>query len=97
MILSLTRTESNWARTAAHRAGQAESDNFILCGRKEASDHMWHCEALRKERAEADNELASLDPHQVHPAIRHGVAPAMPARLKGSFWGTDLEDTIRYC
>ena len=93
MILNLTRTGSNWTRTAARRAGQAESDKCILCGRKEDSGHMWHCEALRTEREEADHALPSLDPHQLHPAIRHGVAPAMSARLNGSFWGTVLEDT----
>ena len=54
---------------------------------------MWHCGALRKGREEADSEIASIDPHQVHPATRHGVAPAMSPRLKGSYWGSDQEDT----
>ena len=31
MILNLTRTGSNWTRTAAHRAGQAGKGKCILC------------------------------------------------------------------
>ena len=53
---------------------------------------MWFCNALRKERGEADEELAAIDPGNLHPAIRHGIAPAMTSKLKGSFWGGDLED-----
>ena len=52
---------------------------------------MWFCKALEKEREEADKELAALDPNELHPAIRHGVAPAMSSKLKGAFWGGSLE------
>ena len=92
MNLNLTRTVSNWTRVAAHRAGQTDSDTCILCGEREGSDHMWFCSALRKDREEADGELAKIEPKSLHPAIRHGIAPAMSGKLRGSFRGGDLED-----
>ena len=57
----------------------------------EGSDHMWYCKALEEERKEADKEIAALDPKELHPAVRHGVAPAMSSKLKGTFWGASTE------
>ena len=95
LILNLTRTGSNWTKTAAYKAGQADNDECSLCGKREGSDHMWVCEALQKEREEADKELAALDPQHLHPAIRHGIAPAMSAKLKASYWGVSSRTWTR--
>ena len=57
MILNVERTGSTWTKKAAHEAGQSENDLCDLCGRKEGADHLWTCEALKKEREEADEEL----------------------------------------
>ena len=49
------------------------------------------CEALRKEREDADKELAAINPNHLHPACKHGIAPAMTAKLKRTYWGGDVE------
>jgi hypothetical protein len=39
----------------------------------------------------ADKELATLNPQLLHPACKHGIAPAMSAKLKGTYWGSSVE------
>ena len=90
MILNLTRTGSTWTKVAAYKAGQVEDENCILCGKREKSDHMWECEELKEERRDADKDLAELDPEKLHPAIRHGIAPAMAAKLNATYWGGEI-------
>ena len=91
MVLNITRTGSTWTKQAAYKAGQAESEACELCGEKEGPDHFWTCSALKEDREEADKELAELNPRHLHPACRHGIAPAMSAKLKSSYWGSDVE------
>ncbi len=82
---------------AAEKAGQAEDRNCILCGEREDSDHFWRCKELKEEREEADKELAQLDPEVLHPAIRHGIAPAMSAKLKATYWGGEITGMDKCC
>ena len=82
MILNLTRTGSNWTRTAAYKAGQAEDDRCTLCGEKEEADHMWVCDALCEDRKEADKEISEINSKRLHPAIKQRIAPAMSAKLR---------------
>ena len=42
---------------------------------------------MLEERKAADKELASLDPAILDAAIKHGVAPAMSAKMQATFWG----------
>ncbi len=91
MILNVERTGSTWIKKAAYEAGKTENDLCDLCGKKEGADHLWICEALKKEREDADNELATINPNHLHPACKHGIAPAMTAKLKSTYWGGDVE------
>ena len=83
-ILNITRTGSTWTRVAAYKAGQEDNPNCRLCGEREESDHMWTCTELKEDRQAADEELAALNPEILHAAIKHGVAPAMSAKLQAT-------------
>ncbi len=91
MILNVERSGSTWTKTAAYEAGQTETDLCDICGKKAGPGHIWLCEALKEDRDNADKELAALDPKHLHSSCRHGIAPVMSARLKGSYWGSNLE------
>ena len=87
MILNVERTGSAWTKKAAYEAGQALNDLCELCGYKEDAGHIWTCEALKTDREEADKEIAAINPNFIHSACKHGIAPAMTAKLKSTYWG----------
>ena len=57
------------------------------------SDHIrWECEFFKPVRAEIDEELANI-PHQLIPCcLKNGIAPAMKADGRKTFWGTDFRN-----
>ena len=97
MILNITRTGSTWTRVASYKAGLEENPNCVLCGKREESDHMWACEELEKDRKEVDEDLVAINPDILHAAIKHGVAPAMSAKMQATFWGGNTEGMEKCC
>ena len=59
------------------------------------SDHVkWECKHVEATRKEIDAELASV-PHKFLPrCLKNGIAPAMKADGKNTFWGADFSDDI---
>ena len=54
-----------------------------LCGKEEDSpDHLWTCDALQKEREEADKDLAGLNPEALPMAVKCGIAPVSERERK---------------
>ena len=47
---------------------------------------------MSEARAQADPELAGLDPTHLLPAVRVGIAPAMSSNVKGPFWGGEVHE-----
>ena len=49
---------------------------------------IWFCTCFREQRKQIFDELKiSFDPHELHPALRHGLAPSMAPFHNLSFWG----------
>ena len=93
--LDITRTGSAWNRSAAFWSGQAPDKICQLCNAAEEDAlHHWTCEATKKEREQADEELASIDPCHIPDCVKIGIAPAMSACVKGTFWGGVMPDDV---
>ena len=45
-----------------------------------------------KKRAEADGDVAKLDPKKLPAAVKQGLAPAMNANPRHPYWGKQEED-----
>ena len=87
VILRLMQTGSNWTKALTAKTGKSETDECELCGEKETKDHIWHCKRLNPKRREVDLELAEADPEDFTPAMRMGVACAMNADPRRTYWG----------
>ena len=91
VILRLMQTGSNWTKELAQQTGKEDDGACTLCGAKETKDHVWHCGRLKCKRKEIDEHLADADPDDFTPAMRMGVACAMSADIRKTFWGTSCD------
>ena len=70
-----------------------DDDICDLCKEvRETSDHIWYCSRLKEKRSELDAELAEVDPKEFTPAMRQGVACALNADPRRTYWGADCKD-----
>ena len=91
-VLQYMQPGSNWSKTITAKTGRTDcciqDHTCDLCKiMKEEADHIWYCPALRAKAKEMGPVIASIDPDVFPPALRKGVAPAMHANPKGTFWG----------
>ena len=78
-----------WDKKSLEEIGAVDDNVCDLCGLDiHTSEHsVWVCPKLSKERAEADKELAEIDPKYIHAAVKMGIAPAMSHMPEATFWG----------
>lgn len=69
------------------KTGKPDNDKCDLCGEKETKDHIWHCKKLEAKRRQVDVEIAEADPEYFTPAMRMGVACALNADPRRTYWG----------
>jgi hypothetical protein len=97
MILGTMQTGSNWSKAVTVHTGMCEDDVCDLCKEaKETSDHIWYCRRLKEKAKELDPELAEADPEDFTPAMRHGVACAMHADPRKTYWGYECKEEWHY-
>ena len=92
----MARTGAAWDKNTAFWAGQCDEQECELCGSKEEADHIWTCTSLKAHRRRVDEDIASLDPKKLPAAVKQGVAPAMKANPRNSFWGKQEEEETDY-
>ena len=70
-----------------------DDDICELCKEaKETSDHIWYCNRLEEKRRDRDEDIAETDPEKFTLAMRHGVACAMNAGPRKTYWGTESKE-----
>lgn len=58
-----------------------------------ASDHIrWECEYFKSVRNEIDVELANIPHHMIPCCLKNGIAPAMKADGRKTYWGTEFRN-----
>ena len=87
VILRLMQTGSSWTKQLTKKTGRSEEDQCTLCGQEETKDHVWHCERLKDKRHDIDEDLAEANPEDFTNAMRMGVACAMSADPRKTYWG----------
>ena len=93
LILKMMQTGSSWSKAVTQKTGTCEDDICDLCKEaKETSDHIWYCSRLEEKRKELDAEIAEADPEEYTPAMRHGVACAMDAGPRSTYWGAECKE-----
>ena len=92
--LRIMQTGSNWTQSLSKAIGRQEQDKCTLCGDKETKDHIWYCGKLKEQTTEIDPEIAEADPRDFTPAMRMGVACAMNADIRRTYWGGVLSTTM---
>ena len=90
LILKMMQTGSSWSKAVTQKTGTCEDNICDLCEEaKETSGHIWCCSRLDEKRRDLDAEIAEADPEEFTPAMRHGVACAMNADPRRSYWGAE--------
>ena len=75
------------------KTGMCEDNICDLCKEaKETSDHIWYCSRLDEKRRDLDAEIAEAGPEEFTPAMRHGVACAMNADPRRTYWGAECKE-----
>ena len=65
---------------------------MICVGEKVTKDNVWHCKRLESKRRGIDAKLAEANPEDFTPAMRTGVACAMNADPRKTYWGMPCND-----
>ena len=92
LVLRLMQSGSNWTKAVTARTGRRDTvmhDHYCdLCKTmREGTDHIWFCPKLQAKAKEIDADIAGLNPEVFPPALRKGVAVAMNANPRCTYWG----------
>jgi len=74
------------------KTGKEDDEACTLCGETETNDHIWYCGMLAEKRGQLDEQLAEADPEDFTPAMRMGVACALNADPRRTYWGRACDD-----
>ena len=94
-FLQTSQAGGGWSKRQLFDLGIADSMECDYCGEiHEGNDMSWCCTHPHfvAQRKLADEGLASLDPHSLPSAIKHGIAPALSHAANTSFWGVSIKD-----
>lgn len=88
----MMQTGSSWSKAVTQKTGMCDENICDMCKEaKETSDHIWYCSRLDETRKELDAGIAEADPDEFTPAMRHGVACAMNADPRRTYWGSECK------
>jgi hypothetical protein len=87
LILRMMQTGSSWTQQLTKKTGREDHEACPLCGEVETKDHVWHCDRLKGKRHAIDKDLAEADPQEFTNAMRMGVACALNADPRKTYWG----------